>query len=259
MTSTRTLRGVWLGRRPYADVVVLQERLFAERLTGRGEDTVLLLEHAPVVTQGRGAKAEHLLASRELLASRGIELHASNRGGDVTLHAPGQLVAYPILDLNPDRRDVRRYVRALSETMRRLVAELGVAAGAHPEHVGLWADRQRPAHFTTSDDAAEPVKIGAIGVRISRWVTMHGFALNLVNDLSLYELIVPCGIRELGVASVASLGGRAVTPAELAPRALETLADVFEAGATELHDASARSDVTKLDGADALSAGALGA
>jgi lipoyl(octanoyl) transferase len=143
--------------------------------------------------------------------------------------------------------------------MRRLAAELGVAAGAHPEHVGLWADRQRPDHFTTSDAAAEPVKIGAIGVRISRWVTMHGFALNLVNDLSLYELIVPCGIRELGVASVASLGGRAVRPAELAARALATLADVLEARATELHDTSARSDVTELDGADVSSADAASA
>ena len=238
VNPTRTLRGIWLGRRPYAEVVALQERLLAERLAGHGQDTVLLLEHEPVVTQGRGAKAEHLLAPRELLAARGIELHASNRGGDVTLHAPGQLVAYPLLDLNPDRRDVRRYVRALSETMRRLAAELGVAAGLHPEHVGLWADRRQPARFTTSDAAAEPVKIGAIGVRISHWLTMHGFALNLVNDLSLYDLIVPCGIRELGVASVASLGGRAVTPAELAPRALATLAEVLEVGATTFHDAS---------------------
>ena len=254
MTATRTLRGFWLGRRPYAAVVALQERLFAQRLAGQSEDSVLLLEHEPVVTQGRGAKAEHLLAPRELLAERGIELHTSNRGGDVTLHAPGQLVAYPILDLNPDRRDVRRYVRALSETMRRLAAELGVAAGLHPEHVGLWADRQRPERYTTSDEAAEPAKIGAIGVRISRWVTMHGFALNLVNDLTLYDIIVPCGIRELGVASIASLGGRAVTPAALAPRALATLADVLEARATELSDASALRDLTELDAANALSA-----
>lgn len=246
MNRTRHLRGVWLGRRPYAEIVALQERLFAERLAGRGEDTVLLLEHEPVVTQGRGAKSEHLLATRELLAARGIELHASNRGGDVTLHAPGQLVAYPIVDLNPDRRDVRRYVRNLTDAMRRLAAELGVATGVHPDHVGLWADRRCPTHYATSEEAAEPVKIGAIGVRLSRWVTMHGFALNLVNDLSLYEFIVPCGIRELGVASVASLGGRAVTPAELAPRALATLADVFEADA-ELVDEAALASTASLD------------
>lgn len=229
MTPVRTLRGVWLGRRPYAEVVALQEQLFAERKDGRGADTVLLLEHEPVVTLGRGAKREHLLAPRELLSARGIELYESNRGGDVTLHAPGQLVAYPIVDLNPDRRDVRRYVRSLTEAMRRLAAELGVATGEHAEHIGLWADARDPAHFTTGTAAAEPVKIGAIGVRISRWVSMHGFALNLVNDLALYDFIVPCGIRGLGVASVASLGGRAVTPVELAPRALAVLAEVFDA------------------------------
>jgi lipoyl(octanoyl) transferase len=138
-------------------------------------------------------------------------------------------VAYPIVDLNPDRRDVRRYVRSLTEAMRRLAAELGVAAGEHAEHIGLWADAQNPGHFTTGAAAAEPVKIGAIGVRISRWVTMHGFALNLANELSLYDFIVPCGIRGLGVASVASLGGGAVTPLELAPRALAVLAEVLEA------------------------------
>jgi lipoyl(octanoyl) transferase len=226
---SRTLRGVWLGRRPYSEVVALQERLFAARQAGEGEDTVLLLEHAPVVTLGRGAKPEHLLVSTEMLAARGVDLEKTTRGGDVTLHAPGQLIAYPIVDLNPDRRDVRRYVQMLVETMRRLTAELGVAAGSHPEHVGLWADRAEPRRFSSASEAREPVKLGAIGVRISRWVTMHGFALNLVNDLSLYELIVPCGIREHGVGSVASLGGRAVTPEALAARALEVLADVTEA------------------------------
>jgi len=233
-TSARALRGIWLGRSGYADALKEQERLFAERLAGRGEDTVLLLEHEPVVTEGRGAKPAHLLATPELLRARGIEHHQSNRGGDVTLHAPGQLVAYPIVDLNPDRRDVRRWVRGLTETMRRLTAELGVATGLHPDHIGLWADQQRPDSFTTIADAREPVKLGAIGVRISRWVTMHGFALNLVNDLSLYEVIVPCGIREHGVASVASLGGRPVTPEALAARALAVLAEVTGARAGEL-------------------------
>ena len=234
LSAARELRGIWLGRRRYAEALALQEQLFAERLAGRGEDTVLLLEHEPVVTKGRGAKSEHLLVTPELLEARGIELFASNRGGDVTLHAPGQLVAYPIVDLNPDRRDVRRFVRGLTETMRRLAAELGVATGLHPEHIGLWADRQNPDTFTTVAEAAEPVKLGAIGVRISRWVTMHGFALNLVNDLSLYDVIVPCGIREHGVASVASLGGRAVTPEALASRALAVLAEVTGAQAGTL-------------------------
>src|SRR6187399_1154135 len=226
---SRTLRGVWLGRRPYSEVVALQERLLAERQAGRGEDTVLLLEHPPVVTLGRGTKPEHLLATPETLAELGIVLEQTSRGGDVTLHAPGQLVAYPIVDLNPDRRDVRRWVQALTESMRRLVAELGVATGTHPKHVGLWADAANLGHYESADAAGQLVKLGAIGVRISRWVTMHGFALNLVNDLTLYGVIVPCGIREHGVASVASLGGRAVTPEALAPRALEILAAVTEA------------------------------
>jgi lipoyl(octanoyl) transferase len=234
---SRTLRGVWLGRRPYSEVVFEQERLLAERQAGRGEDTVLLLEHPPVVTLGRGAKPEHLLATPAALAELGIVLEKTSRGGDVTLHAPGQLVAYPIVDLNPDRRDVRRFVQALTETMRRLVAELGVASGTHPKHVGLWADRSDPHHFESASTAADPVKLGAIGVRISRWVTMHGFALNLVNDLALYGVIVPCGIREHGVASVASLGGRAITPEALAPRALEVLAEVTEARVTALEHA----------------------
>jgi lipoyl(octanoyl) transferase len=232
--TTRTLRGVWLGRRPYSEILALQERLFAERIAGGGEDTVLLLEHEPVVTLGRGTKREHLLATPELLAARGVELHESNRGGDVTLHAPGQLVAYPIVDLNPDRRDVRRWVRGLTEAMRLVAAELGVAAGVHPDHIGLWVDRQHPERFTTIAEAAEPVKVGAIGVRISRWVTMHGFALNLSNDLSLYGLIVPCGIRELGVGSVASLGGRAVTPEAMAERALAALGEVTSSRTSEL-------------------------
>ncbi|HEX5100875.1 MAG TPA: lipoyl(octanoyl) transferase LipB [Polyangiaceae bacterium] len=229
---SRTLRGVWLGQRPYSEVVALQERLLAERQAERGEDTVLLLEHPPVVTLGRGAKPEHLLATPEGLAELGIAVEKTSRGGDVTLHAPGQLVAYPIVDLNPDRRDVRRFVQALTETMRRLVAELGVASGTHPKHVGLWADRADPRKFEGSSAATDLVKLGAIGVRISRWVTMHGFALNLVNDLALYGVIVPCGIREHGVATVASLGGRAVTPEALAPRALEILAEVTEARVT---------------------------
>jgi len=233
----RTLRGVWLGRRPYSEVVVEQERLLAERQAGRDEDTVLLLEHPAVVTLGRGAKPEHLLATPEALAEQGIVLEKTSRGGDVTLHAPGQLVAYPIVDLNPDRRDVRRWVQGLTETMRRLVAELGVAAGTHPKHVGLWADAAEPRRFESAGEARELVKLGAIGVRISRWVTMHGFALNLTNDLGLYAVIVPCGIREHGVASVASLGGRVITPEALAPRALEVLGEVTSARVSALERA----------------------
>jgi lipoyl(octanoyl) transferase len=234
----KRLRGVWLGRQAYAPVQALQERLLAARQAGTIEDTLLLLEHEPVVTLGRGAKAEHVLASPELLSARGIELVTSTRGGDVTLHAPGQLVAYPIVDLSPDRRDVRRWVRTLTEVMRRIAAELGVASGRHEEHVGLWADAADPTRFTNAAEARELVKIGAIGVRISRWVTMHGFALNLAPDLSLYGSIVPCGIREHGVASIGSLGGSIVPAEAAAERALSVLAELSESAAGPLERAS---------------------
>jgi lipoyl(octanoyl) transferase len=156
----------------------------------------------------------------------------------VTLHLPGQLVCYPIVDLAPERRDVRRYVGDLTETMRRLAAELGVDTGRHEKHIGLWADRAAPNAFAGSSRGADVVKVGAIGVRISRWVTMHGFALNLNPDLSLYRLIVPCGIREHGVASLASLGGTPIGTDTAARRAFEHLAEVLGARLERFDDRS---------------------
>jgi len=230
----KRLRAAWLGRQPYARVQALQEHLLVARQRGVIEDTLLLLEHEPVVTLGRGAKPEHLLSSREALAARGVELASSSRGGDVTLHAPGQLVAYPIVDLTPDRRDVRRWVKTLTEVMRRLASEYGVAAGLHEKHVGLWADRAAPGRFTDAASALDLVKIGAIGVRISRWVTMHGFALNLAPDLAEYQVIVPCGIREHGVSSIAALGGRAPNVERSAEQAHAVLAELLGSAAAPL-------------------------
>jgi lipoyl(octanoyl) transferase len=225
----REFRGVWLGRRRYAPVHALQERLLALRQARVVTDTVLFLEHEPVVTLGRGAHPENLLAGEESLAKLGIELVRTGRGGDVTLHLPGQLVCYPILDLSPDRRDVRRYVSDLTEAMRRISSELGVDTGKHEKHVGLWADRASPQAFPGSRAAGDLVKVGAIGVRISRWCTMHGFALNSNPDLSLYRVIVPCGIREHGVSSIGTLGGMPVAMQALARRSFEILGDVFDA------------------------------
>jgi lipoyl(octanoyl) transferase len=161
----------------------------------------------------------------------------TNRGGDVTLHAPGQLVAYPIVDLSPDRRDVRRWVKNLTETMRRVTLELGIVSGTHEKHVGLWADAAAPHQFTTAEEALTPVKIGAIGVRISHWITMHGFALNLDPELELYRAIVPCGIREHGVSSIRALGGAAIAVEHAAERAFAALADVTASVASPLVDA----------------------
>jgi lipoyl(octanoyl) transferase len=226
---TRALEGVWLGRRRYEPVHALQEKLLAARQKGTIGDTALFVEHEPVVTFGRGAHAEHVLVSEAMLRDLGFDVVRTGRGGDVTLHAPGQLVCYPILDLSPDRRDVRRYVGDLTETMRTLASELGVDSGRHEQHIGLWADRASPEAFPGTASAAALVKIGAIGVRISRWCTMHGFALNVNPDLSLYRVIVPCGIREYGVSSLAVLGGAPIGVQAAARRAFEILADRLDA------------------------------
>jgi lipoyl(octanoyl) transferase len=234
---TRSLDGIWLGRRPYAATHELQERLFRERGEGRIGDTVLFVEHDPVITFGRGAHDDHVLGSEAELSRNGIDVARTGRGGDVTLHAPGQLVAYPILDLSPDRRDVRRYVRDLAETMRLVVAGCGIEAGLVGRYIGLWVDAESPEHWPGEQQLASPRKIGAIGVRISRWITMHGFALNLAPDLSLYRHIVPCGIREFGVTSVRELTGQAPSVAAAAQHALEALASVLGAEPLGLREA----------------------
>jgi lipoyl(octanoyl) transferase len=234
----RTLQGFWLGRRRYAAVHELMLSLHERRQAGLIGDTVLLLEHEPVITLGRAAKAGHVMLSDDALGRRGIDLVQTGRGGDVTLHAPGQLVGYPIVDLNPDRRDVRRYVRDLTETMRRLSASWGVSAGLSNTYIGLWVDRARVHDYPGDDRALDPAKLGAIGVRISRWVTLHGFALNLTTDLELFQLIVPCGIVGRAVTSIAELTGLRPEAPEAASLAFESLADVLDADASTLLDVS---------------------
>lgn len=238
MSASRALRGVWLGRRPYAPVHALQERLRAER--GRGEipDTVLFLEHTPVVTLGRGADPSNVLLSEAALTQRGFDVQKTDRGGDVTLHAPGQLVAYPIIDLNPDRRDVRRYVRDLTESMRRVALRHGVAAGEVPGMIGLWVDRASPQTWSGPDHARDLAKLGAIGVRISQWITMHGFAVNLSTEVDLFQLIVPCGIQKYGVTSLAELGVPGLVMKDEADAAYDALAGVFGFERTALEDQS---------------------
>jgi lipoyl(octanoyl) transferase len=234
----RELLGIWLGRRRYAPIDALQRELFELRKQSLVCDLALCLEHETVITLGRGARPEHLLASRELLGERGIELATSDRGGEVTLHAPGQLVCYPIVGLAPDRCDVRRYVKDLTHTMRELIAPHALAAGEMPGLVGLWVDADDPSEWRGSERARQPAKIGAIGVKLSRWVTMHGFALNLAPDLSLYRLIVPCGVTTYGVCSVASLTRATPSTSELAPRAVRTLAERLGRFSGPLLDAS---------------------
>jgi lipoyl(octanoyl) transferase len=213
----RTFEARWLGRVRYGEALALQERLLEQRVAGAIGDTLLLLEHEPVVTLGRGAHEENVVVPRGQLAKLGVEVFETARGGDVTYHGPGQLVAYPIFDLNPDRCDVRRYVRDLARVMIDLARGLGIEAAfleGDPKLVGVWVDetspsawpgdpREAPAAEAKRD--ARLAKIGAIGVRISRWVTMHGLAFNVSTDLAGFRLIVPCGIAQYGVTSVASL------------------------------------------------------
>ena len=232
--SARDVRAVWLGTVEYAAAHELQESLMAARVAGTIPDVLLLLEHAPVVTLGRGAKEGNVLATEEELGAIGASLHATGRGGDATVHNPGQLVAYPIFDLKPERCDVRRYVRDLGRVMIALAKDYGIDARLLPELIGIWVDLDSPGTWSC-EDAERPArmaKLGAIGVRLSRWVTMHGFALNVANDLSLFDSIVPCGIREHGVISLEKLGTQ-TTPSALVPRTMQLFAEAFDARVTQ--------------------------
>jgi lipoyl(octanoyl) transferase len=204
-----------LGRVAYAGALSLQRQLVIERQAGRIPDQLLLLEHPPVVTLGvrRRGDRSHVLATDEALAEQGIEVHESGRGGDVTYHGPGQLVGYPIVDLRPDRCDVHRYVRDLEEVIIRTAADFGLAGVRVPGLTGVWVG---------SD------KLAAIGVRISRWVTSHGLAVNVTTDLRGFQVIVPCGIADRGVTSFSKLG-RLVDLAAVEERLIAHFAAVFEA------------------------------
>ena len=210
--AARLLEVRRLGRVPYAEGLDLQGRLVAERQAGRIADTLLLLEHDPVFTLGRNARAEHVLFPEAELRARGFEVFETGRGGDVTYHGPGQVVGYPILDLAPDRCDVHRYVRDLEEVLIRTCLDYGVTAGRVAGMTGAWVGE---------------AKIGAIGVRIARWVTSHGFAFNVGGDLGAFGLIVPCGIRGRGVTSLERLLGRPVEIGGVMDRLAAHLAAVF--------------------------------
>jgi lipoyl(octanoyl) transferase len=189
----RTLKVLRLGRVEYEDGLVLQAQLARARKAGTTGDVLLLLEHPPTVTLGRGAKAHNVLATAERLQARGVGVHETDRGGDVTYHGPGQLVGYPILDLSGARADVRAYVRSVEEGLIRALSSFGIQAGRLPRWPGVWL----------GEEGRDARKIAALGVHIARWVTTHGFALNVEASLEDFELIIPCGIAEAKVTSMA--------------------------------------------------------
>lgn len=178
------------GRVEYASAFEWQQRLVAERQAGEIPDQLVLLEHPHTITLGRNGRLENLLASEEMLTRAGIAFHPTDRGGDITYHGPGQIVGYPILDLREWKRDVGAYVRAIEQVLIDTLADFGIAAGRIPKLTGVWVGDR---------------KIAAIGVHISRWVTSHGFALNVTTDLRYFQYIVPCGLSK-PVTSMAQLG-----------------------------------------------------
>jgi len=170
-----------LGRLGYAEAYALQKQLVGERQRGEIGDRLLLLEHPRVITMGRNGSEQNLRASREELERLGIEFHETDRGGDVTYHGPGQLIAYPILDLREWKCDVRAYVNALEQAVIEVLGEFGIKAGREPGMRGVWVNG---------------AKIAAIGVHISRWITSHGLALNVNPELEYFRYIVPCGLKK---------------------------------------------------------------
>jgi lipoyl(octanoyl) transferase len=212
------LRGSLAGDRAYADGLALQEDLVRRRAANEIPDQLLLLEHPHVLTLGRGAKKANVLVDPARLEKLGVELFETGRGGDVTYHGPGQLVAYPILDLAPDRCDLHRYVRDLERVMLGVLADYGISGRPISGRTGVWVDRpQRPE-----------AKVGAIGVRVARWITSHGIALNVHTDLRYFDLIVPCGITGSAVTSLAELTGQSLAVREVARRFTAHFGRVFE-------------------------------
>lgn len=202
-----------LGVVPYGDALALQERLVRERRDGDIPDTLLLLQHPHVITLGSGTHAENVLVSPAERERRGIELWDTGRGGDVTYHGPGQLVGYPIFDLKPDRCDLHRYLRDLEEALIGVLARFRLAGVREPGLTGVWVEDR---------------KLAAIGVRVSSgWITSHGFALNVSTDLSFFRTIVPCGIRDHAVGSLAAELGREVEMTEVEDAAVAELERVF--------------------------------
>jgi lipoyl(octanoyl) transferase len=213
------LQVVDLGTLPYHVALDIQRHAARRRISGeQREDILFLVEHPPVVTLGRTAKAANILVSPELLSARGVELFEVERGGDVTFHGPGQLVGYPIIDLKRHRKDLHWYLRHVEEALIRAVAPLGIVGGRVPKYTGVWVDASSPSAR----------KLASIGVHARDWVTWHGFALNVTTDLSYFDLLVPCGIQDVTMTSVArELEGGSVDMKIVARAVSDAFGEVF--------------------------------
>jgi lipoyl(octanoyl) transferase len=197
----------------YEPALQFQRELHAQRVAGEIPDTLLLLEHPPVITLGKAFHPEHLRFAREFYAQQGIELYPTDRGGDVTCHNPGQLVGYPIFDVSQHGRDLHKFLRDLEEVLIRALAEFGIEAHREASYTGAWVG-----------DA----KIAAIGIKVTKWVSMHGFALNVSNDLRLFQTIVPCGIADRPVTSMQQILGHEVPMGTVKQSIAKAFEEVFE-------------------------------
>ena len=228
--KNRNIKLVELGYQPYKETLSVQERFFNEiilvKRANRSQDSqvstknyLFWVEHPPVITLGKSGKREHLLLDDDLLIEKGIEFYKTNRGGDITFHGPGQIVGYPILDLDNFFTDIHKYLRFLEQAVINTLIEYGLEATRSIGETGVWLDSETP--FAR--------KICALGVRASRWVTMHGFALNVNTDLNYFNYIIPCGIQEKGVTSLAKELGHSVSLSEVKEKLKHHLGVLFEA------------------------------
>lgn len=220
----------YLGLAPYGDAHELQKELAEKRKRDEIPDQFLLLEHRHVITLGRAANRANVLANDAMRAQFGVELFETGRGGDVTYHGPGQLVGYPIIKLLPGRQDIRRYVHDIQEVLIRAARDFGVEAEPRGgDFVGVWVGKE---------------KLAAIGIRISRWVTMHGFAFNVTTDLNYFQLIVPCGISGHGVTSLQKLLGHPVEMSAVAQSVTRHFGEVFNREMSDVGGQRSEADST---------------
>jgi len=219
-----------LGLRPYGEIWSLQEDLIWMRREGMVPDLLLLLEHDPVITLGKGGRAEHILLAEGELAPRGISVHRVDRGGDVTFHGPGQMVAYPILDLTHQGRDAHLYCRRLEELGLRILSDYGLRGQRIPGLTGVWVGEE---------------KVMAIGVGVKKWISFHGLAFNVNTDLEYFQLIHPCGIKDRGVTSLSRLLQREICLAEVRERLIHHFSCLFGVEIQKIGEAELQEEVRR--------------